>query len=297
MADEWAPFANRDSHAWKNNPMTKNTGALRVVLHDTENQVGTNPQSIANWMANNGAKLSGGYHLLLPLNDAHKPLQLRPANVAAGSLKNNGTLARSPNKEGTRLIAISLICYAKDDHATKSLGPWWPQVLAWVRSLGVPDTIIGGRLPPGSGGLNKIPLNEWYSGVSGWCFHATAPNPDSAHWDCGRVDQNILFARTDVPPVQPPIQPPVDTGGTYSLAFDGGAAMTLRYLKRVDPMMKGGDVKSLQGTLNLKGFNAGTADGVFGNNTKSAVQRAQAAMGIAQDGIVGPTTMERLWER
>lgn len=291
MADEWASFAERDPHAWKQNPMAKNTGALRVVLHDTENDVGTNPKSIANWMANNGPKLSGGYHLLVPLTSAHKPLQLRPANVAAGSLMNNGSLARSPNKEGTRLIAVSLVCRAKDNHGTRDLGPWWPQVIAWLRSFGVPDMIIDNRLPPGGGGLNKIPTPVWYSAQSGWCFHATAPNPNSAHWDPGQVSPAVLFGTTAPQPPQPQPQPPTST---FQLAFDGGAVMTLRYLKRTSPMMSGHDVLHLQRCLADEGFSPGTADGKFGDRTKVALANYQKARGLSADSVAGPATMTRV---
>ena len=72
--------------------------------------------------------------------------------------------------------------------------------------------------------------------------------------------------------------------------------MTLRILKNASPDMTGGDVRSLQATLNTKGFNAGTVDGVFGNGTEAAVKRAQTKYKIAADGVVGSVTMEKLWE-
>lgn len=46
--------------------------------------------------------------------------------------------------------------------------------------------------------------------------------------------------------------------------------------------------------MNFLGYNAGNIDGIFGNNTKNAVMRYQAARGLKQDGIVGCNTWETL---
>lgn len=53
---------------------------------------------------------------------------------------------------------------------------------------------------------------------------------------------------------------------------------------------RGDSVRSLQTALNQLGFNAGSVDGIFGNNTRAAVRRFQQANGIAVDGIVGKNT-------
>lgn len=57
---------------------------------------------------------------------------------------------------------------------------------------------------------------------------------------------------------------------------------------------KGVYVALLQDALNFLGYNAGSIDGVFGNNTKNAVIRYQSAKGLKQDGIVGCNTWETL---
>ncbi|SHJ37201.1 Putative peptidoglycan binding domain-containing protein [Clostridium cavendishii DSM 21758] len=56
------------------------------------------------------------------------------------------------------------------------------------------------------------------------------------------------------------------------------------------------NVKILQEKLNSLGYNAGTADGYFGNNTKAAVIRFQKAHSLDQDGIVGPQTWNALFK-
>lgn len=53
-------------------------------------------------------------------------------------------------------------------------------------------------------------------------------------------------------------------------------------------------VKKLQETLNTKGFDCGTPDGVFGPNTDKAVRAFQKRFGLTSDGIVGPVTWKAL---
>ena len=53
-------------------------------------------------------------------------------------------------------------------------------------------------------------------------------------------------------------------------------------------------VEYLQSILKTLGFNNGKIDGIFGNQTKNAVIVFQRNFGIAQDGIVGPQTWNKL---
>lgn len=53
---------------------------------------------------------------------------------------------------------------------------------------------------------------------------------------------------------------------------------------------KGVYVATLQDALNFLGYNTGIIDGIFGNNTKSAVVRFQKANNLSADGIVGCNT-------
>ena len=59
----------------------------------------------------------------------------------------------------------------------------------------------------------------------------------------------------------------------------------------------GGCVVELQNLLVQQGYSPGTVDGVFGNNTKTAVRNFQSATGLAVDGIVGPNTKSKLYTR
>lgn len=58
----------------------------------------------------------------------------------------------------------------------------------------------------------------------------------------------------------------------------------------------GPEVKALQEKLNKLGFNCGTPDGIFGTNTKKAVENFQKAYGLTVDGIAGPLTLTKIDE-
>ncbi len=68
----------------------------------------------------------------------------------------------------------------------------------------------------------------------------------------------------------------------------GGSGPTLRNGARGEP------VRALQQRLNVLGFKSGTADGVFGPQTLSAVKAFQQSRGLVADGIVGPKTWDKL---
>ena len=60
---------------------------------------------------------------------------------------------------------------------------------------------------------------------------------------------------------------------------------------------QGEDVAVIQSQLNSLGFNAGTADGDFGDATVSAVKAFQKARGLEADGVIGPQTYRALMGR
>jgi N-acetylmuramoyl-L-alanine amidase len=72
----------------------------------------------------------------------------------------------------------------------------------------------------------------------------------------------------------------------YSL---GDRVLYLRY-----PYFRGDDVRALQASLNLLGFDAGREDGILGDRTDHAVHDFQRNVGLPADGIVGVTTVEAL---
>lgn len=74
----------------------------------------------------------------------------------------------------------------------------------------------------------------------------------------------------------------------------GGTPMpTQRTIRQGD---RGDDVKRMQQLLADLGYDIGStgADGIYGKNTKAAVQAFQRANGLTADGICGPRTWEKL---
>lgn len=59
---------------------------------------------------------------------------------------------------------------------------------------------------------------------------------------------------------------------------------------------KGDDVKKLQNRLNALGFSAGTADGIYGSKTESAIESFQALAGLSATGTADGKTQSALWD-
>ncbi|MGH9281975.1 MAG: peptidoglycan-binding domain-containing protein, partial [Acidimicrobiales bacterium] len=66
----------------------------------------------------------------------------------------------------------------------------------------------------------------------------------------------------------------------------------LLYLRQ--PMLRGDDVAVLQRRLGALGFDAGRVDGIFGRDTKRALDELQRNTGLVVDGVFGPGTLETL---
>jgi peptidoglycan hydrolase-like protein with peptidoglycan-binding domain len=56
----------------------------------------------------------------------------------------------------------------------------------------------------------------------------------------------------------------------------------------------GNPVRRAQRRLTLGGYSTGGVDGIFGATTESAVKRFQKDQGLSQDGIVGPSTWDKI---
>lgn len=81
---------------------------------------------------------------------------------------------------------------------------------------------------------------------------------------------------------------------TWSALVESGFDLgdRLLYLRR--PMVRGDDVAELQHRLNALGFDAGREDGILGEDTRAAMVEFQRAVGLAEDGICGATTIAAL---
>lgn len=62
----------------------------------------------------------------------------------------------------------------------------------------------------------------------------------------------------------------------------------------VSPAPSKADVKKAQSLLNTLGYDAGTADGLMGKKTRSAIQSYQQKIGVVQDGVVSTLLLNNL---
>lgn len=83
------------------------------------------------------------------------------------------------------------------------------------------------------------------------------------------------------------------SSGTETNTSKGGSTVTVT-LNVLKNGSKGENVKALQILLNGLGYSCGTADGVFGSKTLTAVKQFQKAKKLTQDGIVGANTWKAL---
>lgn len=67
-----------------------------------------------------------------------------------------------------------------------------------------------------------------------------------------------------------------------------------RLLYYRSPMMRGDDVEELQRRLGQLGFDAHWVDGILGPRTEAAIRQFQQNVGLADDGVVGRSTVEAL---
>ena len=81
---------------------------------------------------------------------------------------------------------------------------------------------------------------------------------------------------------------------TWAELVEAGYSLGDRTLYLHYTYHRGDDVRALQVRLNLLGFDTGREDGIFGERTDRAVREFQRNVGLPDDGIVGPTTVEAL---
>jgi N-acetylmuramoyl-L-alanine amidase len=81
---------------------------------------------------------------------------------------------------------------------------------------------------------------------------------------------------------------------TWSSLVEAGRVLGERLLYYRKAMLRGDDVANLQRQLGALGFDAGRPDGIFGPQTHDALCEFQRNVGLTEDGICGPTTVEYL---
>jgi N-acetylmuramoyl-L-alanine amidase len=81
---------------------------------------------------------------------------------------------------------------------------------------------------------------------------------------------------------------------TWRALTEAGHQLGDRLLWHASTQMRGDDVLELQSRLNRLGFDAGQEDGIFGRDTREALEEFQRNVGLAVDGVGGPETIELL---
>ncbi|MDR7193447.1 peptidoglycan-binding protein [Luteimonas terrae] len=132
-------------------------------------------------------------------------------------------------------------------------------------------------------------------------FELSNNGTDLSPWGAYRGLANTY--NTDVPAARAAVAD-AQAQGLLGTPFNGGArtegaapvqqsasASATPTLERDD---RGPAVADLQTRLAAAGFSPGTADGIFGARTESAVRSYQASRGIEVDGVVGPNTWAQL---
>ena len=119
---------------------------------------------------------------------------------------------------------------------------------------------VGGKTDTSFTGLAKNANGTWYvkNGVVDFTYNGTVTNKD----------------------------------GTWNVV-KGKVTSQVKAMPVLKKGSKSEDVKTLQKKLNAKGYKL-TVDGIFGNNTVSAVKDFQRKNGLAVDGIVGKNTWAKL---
>lgn len=81
---------------------------------------------------------------------------------------------------------------------------------------------------------------------------------------------------------------------TWSALVEAGYRLGDRLLYLRQPMLRGDDVAALQRHLGALGFDAGRVDGIFGVDTKVALDEFQRNAGLTVDGVCGRDTVRAL---
>lgn len=118
------------------------------------------------------------------------------------------------------------------------------------------------------------------------------PSGESLYWYKINFGSGIGYVRSDFVDI-------ISTDGSGSNGGNNGGdydnnSEYHRILMVTNPLMKGADIKRVQNKLNDLGFSAGTADGIYGYGTESAVIRFQKVKGLSVDGRVGQNTWDKL---
>jgi hypothetical protein len=282
MTDLWMPGAARHP--------VGNTGAMaggapRAVWHITSNAKDWTFANELGWFTGGGADVAP--HLLWdPFTG--QIAQFFPADSRSLSLQNAGSV--KTNRTGTYCVQIETVFTAGETvngkkYATVRDTPCkgLDQIVAWLRSLGIPDTWPGGA--PTAFARDTVSLDMWLGHGGHYGHHQI---PGNSHVDPGPMPD--LFA-AGTAPAKPPAKPKV------SLAH-------LIYAAKHDPAAAQGhtsyraEVLLVEKALKAEGLLASQyVDGSFGSLTVAAYAKWQRHLGYTgadANGTPGQTSLSKL---
>jgi peptidoglycan hydrolase-like protein with peptidoglycan-binding domain len=285
MPDLWMPGATR--HALGDEG-AMGGGPARAVWHITSNAHDWTFKNELGWFTGGGADVAP--HLLWdPFTG--QIAQFFPADSRSLSLQNAGDVRT--NRTGAYCVQIEIVFTEGEtvngkkynsvrDTPCKGLD----QIMAWLRSLGIPDVWPGGA--PTGFVRDTVSLDAWTK-FGGHYGHNQIPG--NSHVDPGPMPD--LFAHAPVtPPKQPtPAKPKVSLAHViYAAQHDPAAAQ--------GHTSHQAEVLLVEKALKAEGLLAsGYVDGSFGSLTVSAYKAWQKRLGYtgsAADGIPGKTSLSKL---
>lgn len=277
MTDLWYPGAARHDVG---NHGAMEGGPARVTHHITSNNHDWTFKNELGWFTGGGADVAP--HLLAdPFTG--EVAQFFPADSRSLSLQNAGSVRT--NRTGKYNIQIEWVftegetVNGKRYYSLKEtpLKPW-PDILAWLRGLGVPDVWPGGV--PTSFSRDTVSIDTWL-GKGGHYGHNQVPG--NSHVDPGPMP-NLFGVKPTAPKPSPTYAPfPGDKyffyGRTSKLVTEVGKALVRAGYKgyKVGP----GPVFGAADRAGVKWFQqhtpelAGDADGHFGPKTWAHLKVAQ----------------------
>src|SRR5690349_6677769 len=206
MGTLWIPGAEKLPVSSPGGTITS-TAPPRSVWHATEAQPGTaNVWTAMVRVLNN--KAAEPQVLYDPVTD--RLGQFMPLNVSGRALKNDGTTRT--NRVGKVCIQIEVIAYSSKPFTDYwKPGPNWRNLMAALRSWGIPDVQPAGAFPkfiespPHNVPESPRSRTVWTTKGGHFC-HAQVPGND--HGDPGAVSFQAMIAAAGTP-TKPPVKPPV----------------------------------------------------------------------------------------
>lgn len=264
--------------------------AKKVIWHTTENDpTKTSAANVANYLNRVGSQVhivwnpyTGEIVQMIPANRGGRGVMNKPGGV-------------DTNTAGAIVVQIEVVGQATKpftDGPCKGL----PTIVAWLRSLGVPDVWPAGDLKPYPASYGGVRSTSAWS-RSGHFGHSQIPEND--HGDPGNINQAKI---TGLPKPAPALPKPVVKPAPVTVKPDVRKIVSLQRLLHVaaDGKFGAGTLAAANAVIGKKLSNikalqrvvGTTPDGQWGPKSEAARIRVlkgiQSLIGVVADGAWGP---------